>query len=259
MNDQDKALARRALETKQLTIEQVEEIRTEVDRTGRSFEEVVRSRGLLAAPKPAAPVPPVAPRVVPLSPPHLGPLWEAIRNRNSGSRIPPLYSALLTASLLIFAVLLLLTVTRMRENSSKDQDLAVEQSKNVAEAERRSAEALRGYQRSIIEAREAHARQALAKAREAMARADERLKTAASSPEIRLALNEAFVGYNTYLEELPDDADVRLERARTHQLRRNYDLAIADLERVIELKPESAKTCQDRIAQLRLLLARTPK
>jgi hypothetical protein len=57
----------------------------------------------------------------------------------------------------------------------------------------------------------------------------------------------------------PDDAAVRIERARTHELRRNYDLAIADLERVIQLQPASAKMFQDKIAQLRLFLARTPK
>jgi uncharacterized protein YciI len=81
----------------------------------------------------------------------------------------------------------------------------------------------------------------------------------AGSPEAVLALNEAFVGYNGYLEVLPDDADVRIERARTHQMRRNYDLAITDLERAAELKPERAQALKDQVSQLRLLLARTPK
>jgi hypothetical protein len=62
-----------------------------------------------------------------------------------------------------------------------------------------------------------------------------------------------------YLDVNPDDAAVRIERAKTHELRRNYDLAIADLERVIQLQPASAKMFQDKIAQLRLFLARSPK
>src|SRR6266480_3055002 len=76
---------------------------------------------------------------------------------------------------------------------------------------------------------------ALALARAAIVRVDKMLASAASATEISLALNEAFVGYNMYLEEIPDDAPVRVERARTHELRRNYDKAIADLERAIEL------------------------
>jgi len=92
-----------------------------------------------------------------------------------------------------------------------------------------------------------------------MARTDALLKAGTASPDLAQALNEAFVGYNAYLDVLPDDADVRIERARTHQLRRNFDLAIADLERAAELKPDRAPALRDQVAQLRLLLARTPK
>jgi len=144
----------------------------------------------------------------------------------------------------------------MRENTAKDRELAVEQSKNMSETERKSAEARVGYQRSIIEARETKAKESLAKARQAMARVGDK---PATSPEVLLSLNEAFVGYNGYLDVIPDDADVRIERAKTHQMRRNYDLAIVDLERAAQLKPEFAKGLQDQIAQLRLFLARTPK
>jgi tetratricopeptide (TPR) repeat protein len=264
VNEQDKAFARKALEEKRLTIEQVQEIRAEVDRSGRPFEEVAIARGLLRAPKPApisAPPPPAPPAPVGPRVPadRKSPLEEALEKLLPSSRFPRLYFLLLVASFVIFAGLLLLTVNKMQENSSKEQDLAVEQSKNITEAERKSAEAMRGYQRSVIEAREAHARQGLAKAREAMARVDDRMKTTSSSPDITLALNEAFVGYNTYLDVLPDDADVRIERARTHQLRRNYDLAIADLERASQLKPDRAAALRDQITQLRLLIARTPK
>jgi hypothetical protein len=249
MNEQDKSLARRLLEAKRLTIDQVEELRSLADRTGRSFEDVARSRGLLEAPKPAAAPPAPAPAPVPGPPPKAP----------KDVRFQILYPALLTASLLIFSILLLMSVSKLSENSSKDRDLAVEQSKVITEAERQAAEARLGYQRAVIEARETRAKEALAKARGAMTRVDERMKTAASSPEITLGLNEAFVGYNTYLEVLPDDADVRMERARTHQLRRNYDLAIADLERAAQLRPERAQALKDQVSQLRLLLARNPK
>jgi len=247
MNEQDKSLARRMLETKQLTIEQVEELRSEADRSGRRFEDVARSRGWLKPPQPPAAPPPAA--AAPKAP---SPARGSVR-------FPGLYPVLLTASFLIFLGLLAMSLSKLSENSSKDRDLAVEQSKVMTETERRASEARLGYQRSIIEARETRAKEALVKARQAMARADDRMKTAANSPEIALALNEAFVGYNTYLEVLPDDAEVRLERARTHQLRRNYDLAIADLERVAQLRPERAPALHDQVSQLRLLLARNPK
>ncbi|HEV3029828.1 MAG TPA: hypothetical protein VG457_19770 [Planctomycetota bacterium] len=247
MNDQDKALARRMLEEKRLTIEEVEEIRAEVDRSGRPFQEVAASRARPGSSKPASR--PAPPPPAPVLPP------PASRE----TRFPALYPALLTASFVIFSILLILSLNKLKENSSKDQDLAVEQSKVITEAERKAAEARQGYQRSIIETREARAKEALAKAREAMARVDQRMKAVAASPEITLALNEAFVGYNTYLDVLPDDADVRIERARTHQLRRNYDLAITDLERAAQLQPERAQALQDQVSQLRLLLARRPK
>ena len=61
MTPEDKALARRAIEEKKLTIEQVQEIRAEVDRTGRSFQDVAAARGLLAVRVSA----PLAPGAVP--------------------------------------------------------------------------------------------------------------------------------------------------------------------------------------------------
>jgi hypothetical protein len=83
--------------------------------------------------------------------------------------------------------------------------------------------------------------------------------TVSGTPEYTQALNEAFIGYNTYLDVLPDDVDVRIERAKTHELRRNYDLAIIDLERAATLKPAQAPALKDLVSQLRLLIARTPK
>lgn len=242
MNEQDKLVARRALEQKRLTIEQVEEVRVEVDRSGRSFEAVAVERGLLKPVSPPVDVP------VPQKRPHVP--------APAKPKIPLLYLALMAASFVIFAGLLIATVVKMRQQTAHDQDLAVEQSRNMTEADRRSSEARIGYQRSIVERREARAKEALAKARLAMTRA---AAAPANSPEATLALNDAFTGFNAYLDVLPDDADVRVERARTHQMRRNYDLAIVDLERAAELKPDRAAALKDQVAQLRLLLARTPK
>jgi tetratricopeptide (TPR) repeat protein len=219
MNEHDKAFARRMLKEKRLSIDQVELIKAEVDRGGRPFRDVAIGRGLLSgadfAPKPKEPMGYV-------------------------------YIFLLASSALIFGALLILTMHRAQERSKHDEELAIETSKSMTEAERKAVEARIGYQRSIVDNREGRAKEALAKARAAMAR----------TPQ---DLNEAFVGYNTYLDVLPDDADVRLERAKVHELRRNYDLAITDLERAAALKPTQAPALKDRVAQLRLLLARTPK
>lgn len=229
MNEHDKEFARRMLKEKRLSIDQVERIKSTVDLGGGSFRDIAIGRGLLPAedftPKPKQP-------------------------------LDPVYIILLAVSAIIFVGLLIMTIRRAEERSQHDEELAVASSKNMTETERKSAEARVGYQRSLVESREIRAREALKNAREAMARAR---SSAVGSPEHTQELNQAFVGYNAYLDVLPDDADVRLERAKTHQLRRNYDLAIADLERVAVLKPDLAPELEGRVAQLRLLLARTPK
>jgi hypothetical protein len=157
MNDQEKAYLRRALDEKLLTIEQVDELRKEIQRTGRPLMELVSSgmrMGLLASPPDPSPPPrPAAP-------------VDALP-QSKAAKIPPLYAGLLAASCLIFSGLLIATVIKMRENTAKDQELAVEQSKNMTETDRKAAEALLGYKRSVIEAREAKAKQSLAKARAA--------------------------------------------------------------------------------------------
>jgi|SRR6185295_4653251 len=250
MNEQDKALARKALQENRLTIEQVEEIRAEVDRSGRSFKEVALQRGLLPAPPPPAAPKPPPPKAAPPPPPP-PPAISSGPRRN----IPSLYLALLAASLVIFSGLLVSSVLKLKERSRQDDELALETEKSRVEAERKAAEASFGYKRAVVSVNEKAAREQLAKARAAMARVDK-----LSNPiEINLALNEAFIGYNMYLQEIPDDAMVRVERADTHQRRRNYDLAIADLERAIQLQPALEPTLKDRIAQLRLFLARKPQ
>jgi hypothetical protein len=244
MNDQDKAVARRAIEDRKLTIEQVEEIRAEVDRTGRSFQDVARARGLLPPPPPAPP-PPQPP---PAPPPA-----------RRATPVPMLYQALLAASVLIFSGLLIATLSRMRERTRKDDDLAIETEKYNSESDRKAAEARRGYNQSLVSVRESEAIQQLAKARDAMARVDKMLGTGTLPPELTVALNEAFVAYNHYLRVFPDDAVVCVERARTHEMRRNYDLAIADLEHAITLQPNLEPALRDRIARAKQMLARKPQ
>jgi hypothetical protein len=238
MNEQDKAAARQALERKQLTIEQVEAIRAEVDRSGRPFKEVAKSRGLLVEPTPAASA------------------WKAfLRNM----RLSPLYLGLLIASFFIFAGLLIASLFKLEERSRRDEELMLETARSNAEADRKGGEARRGYTQSLIQGKEAQAREHLGRARAAMARVDSILNTGTLPPELTLLLNDAYVGYNAYLAVLPDDAVVLVERAKTHEMRRNYDLAIADLERAIQLKPEMEVPMKSRIAQLKLLVARKPQ
>ena len=229
MTDQDKAVARRAIEEKKLTIEQVETIRAEVDRTGRSFLDVATARGLLRAPAPRA------------------------------TSVPILYQALLAGSVLIFSGLLIATLSRMRERTRKDDDLAIESEKNNAASDRKAAEARRGYNQSLVAAKESEATQQLAKARDAMARVEKMLGSGTLPPELTVALNEAFVAYNMYLRVFPDDAVVCVERARTHEMRRNYDLAIVDLEHAISVQPNLEPALRDRIAKAKQMLARKPQ
>jgi tetratricopeptide (TPR) repeat protein len=230
MNDHDKAFARKALEKKLLTIEQIESIRDEVELSGRSFEQVAAAYGLKKETV-AAPAPPKV-------------------------KIPLLYEILIVLTLLI-VVGVPVSIWRLIQTSRKDVELALESEKSSVDADRKAGEARAGYQRELIMNRDARAGEALGRARAAMARVTP--SSDPKAPDIALALNEAFVGYNMYLDVNPDDAAVRIERAKTHELRRNYDLAIADLERVIQLQPASAKMFQDKIAQLRLFLARSPK
>jgi hypothetical protein len=242
MKDEDKAFAREALEKKQLTIEQVEEVRAEVDRTGRPFKDVALSKGLLSAPKP---------------PPS--PVQRAIAELIRHSRMSPLYLGLLAASFLIFAGLLAATLFKLSERSRKDEDLVLETARSNKEADRKGAEARRGYTMGVLTEKETQAREQLAKARAAMARVESILQSGTLPPELPLHLNDAFVGFNMYLSVIPDDAVVLVERARTHELRRNFDLAVADLEHAVALKPELEPGLKSRIAQLRLLVARKPQ
>jgi len=237
MNENDKAVARRAIEEKKLTIEQVEEIRVEVDRTGRSFQDVAASRGLLAQRVPSAALgPPPPPK----------------------QKIPLLYELLILATLLI-VLGVPVSILRLRERSTKDVDLALESEKNNTDSDRKAIEARRGYNQTLVAAKESEAQQNLVKARAAMARVEKMLNSGTLPPELTVALNEAFVAYNHYLRIFPDDAVVCVERAKTHEMRRNFDLAIADLEHAITLQPTLEPALRDRIAKAKQMLSRKPQ
>jgi hypothetical protein len=252
MNDQDKAVAREALERKQLTIEQVEAIRAEVDRTGRSFREIAVTRGLLPKPEQRS-------SLLDLPWTSRGLLWQALLDLRKKSSIPPLYFGLLAGSFVIFSGLLIFTVVKLQERSRRDEDLVLETVRSNKEAHRQGAEARRGYTMGVLTEKETQAREQLARARAAMARVESILQSGTLPPELTLHLNDAFVGFNAYLSEFKDDAFVCVERARTHELRRNFDLAIADLEHAVAVKPELEPGLKSRIAQLRLLVARKPQ
>jgi hypothetical protein len=251
MNEQDKAAARKALESHRLSIEQVQEIRQEVERSGRSFMDIAVERGLLKR-EPPPPAPSAAPP--PPRPPAAAPAPLPAAPAPPRKPIPTPYVILLGCTLLI-VLGVPVSVMRLFEHSKRDDELALETERSRAEADRHAGDASRGYKRAVISGNEALAREHLNKARAAMAWAEK----LGDTPERRQALNEAFVGYNMYLQEMPDDVEVRIERAGTHQARRNYDLAIADLDRVIQLRPDLEPSLKERIAQLRLFLARKPQ
>ena len=227
MNDQDKAAARRALEEKKLTIEQVEQIRMEVDRTGRPFQEVAAAHGLVNVPA---------------------------RRR----KIPLFYELLILATLLI-VLGVPVSFLRLFEKSKKDGDLAVETDRSNIDSDRKAADARRGYNKSLVDAKESDAQQSLAKARAAMARVETMLNSGTLPPELTVALNEAFIAYNNYLRVFPDDAVVCVERAKTHEMRRNFDLAIADFEHAITIQPALEPALRDRIAKAKQMLSRKPQ
>jgi tetratricopeptide (TPR) repeat protein len=54
-------------------------------------------------------------------------------------------------------------------------------------------------------------------------------------------LQGAITLYNTLLAEQPEDTVVLLARCAAHHGRENYELAIADAERVLELDPENSR------------------
>lgn len=174
------------------------------------------------------------------------------------SAVPPArrWLILIVTSAAIFTFLLILTGIQLRQRSERELDQALDSSRSRRAAEQESLRVVRDYERRSLNLKQDQARAQLARARAAWSRADEFLRTAPGNPDLILRLNEAFQGYNRYLDVMRDDADVLVERARVHEVRRNPDLALADLERASSLKSDLAPRLQEPISRLRKELAR---
>ncbi len=158
---------------------------------------------------------------------------------------------LILASAVIFCFLLGLTIVELRQRHDRELDRALESAHARRSADQESLRVVRDYERGALAVRQDAARAQLARGRAAWKLADERLRTAPGEPDLILRLNEAFQGYSRYLDVFPDDCDVLLERARVHELRRNPDLALKDLERAAALKPSLAPGLQETLTRLR--------
>src|SRR5439155_17538055 len=112
-----------------------------------------------------------------------------------------------------------------------DNWLAEESIEARARADQQAREAGIAYQRSRIANREADAQKSLQKARDLMKFAEERIREAPAEPQLHSHLVDATIGFNTYLQEHPDDAPVLVERSRAYELRRDFERALADLDR----------------------------
>ena len=231
MTPEDKRAAREALQQGRLSVEQVQELLADAGRTGRPFDELARERGLPSAKAPAPPPP--AP-----SPP-------ASRN--------PVYPALLGASLLIFTGLLVATIIYRLDRSRRDRQLDLDSAQAHVDTERAALEAKRAYDRRRLAQREADAREGLESARQTRAWIHDRIGKDPGDPTLHDRAVEATISLNQYLDSFPDDAPALVLRSRAWELRRNYDVALRDLERALALKPELAPELRVRLDLLRKL------
>jgi hypothetical protein len=245
MTPQDRALARDLLLQNRLTIEQVTDIQRECEASGRGFAQVAAERGWLPPAEPA--------RTTPSSGPGPAP---SLRSASSTS---PLFQRLLVVTLGLLAVLVAVGLLELRRRNERDRELAQETLRAMTDADRRAAEVRLAYERDSLKRQEAEFQAALKKARDLMARAEERTKVDPSDPQIHLGVVEATVQFNTYLAGHETDAGVLLERSRAYELRRDFERAIRDVDRAIELKKELAPVVDARLQELRLQLARPKK
>jgi len=179
VNEQERNLVRRVLESKRLSSDQVDQLMAEGSRTGRSIREIAIGRGLLSAQDFQAQPP---------------------------KQVATSTILFIFAGLMVFMGLALLTTRTFQARSQ--------------------------------------ARDSLTKAR---------VEGLAHKP------NEALVDFTRYLETFPDDVDVRIERAGILEQLRRYDLAISDLRRAAELKPDRAAALEQHILELRRLSSPRPK
>ncbi|HXX94404.1 MAG TPA: hypothetical protein VEN81_12280 [Planctomycetota bacterium] len=238
MSPEDRTLAREALIRRRMTIEQVTELQRESESTGRTFGQLALARRLLSpeeiasylgAPSPAAAAAAPAPRA---------------------------FHGLLAGTLAILGLLLVISAFHMIQKSEQDRRLAEESTIERAKAEQQARDAALAYQRSRIANRDVEAAEALKKARSIMTFAEERLREAPGEPQLHPQLVEATIGFNGYLEVFPEDATVHVERSRAYELRRDYERALADLDRAIELKRDLAPGLDRKLQELRLQVAR---
>ena len=235
MTPDDRTLAREALIRNRLTIEQVTELQKECEGAGHSFAQAALARNLLT-PEEVASILGIRP-----APPS------------------PFFNGLLVATLVVLGLIVVVSVLhRIRQNRS-DRRLAEESVEARARAEQQAREAGVAYLRSRVASRELEAQAALEKARGTMKFAEERLREAPAEPQLHSHLVEATIGFNTFLQEHPDDAAVLVERSRAYELRHDFERALADLDRAIEVQKDLAPKLDARVQALRLQVARPKK
>jgi hypothetical protein len=165
--------------------------------------------------------------------------------------MPRLWPVLVGACALAVGILLFRGVLDHRAQSRQEQDLALESARARADADREAQKVVKDYERRAAASKFENARAALAKARAAGERARTLFQTAPGDPALVSKLDEAYGAYTRYLSIVSSDADVLVERAGIHELRRNDDLALKDLELAVRLKPSLEPAVRDRLARLR--------
>jgi hypothetical protein len=165
--------------------------------------------------------------------------------------MPRLWPALVGACALAVGALLLRSALNHDAQSRQDRQLAIESARARAEADREAQKVVKDYERRAAATKLETARAALAKARAAGERARTLLQSAPGDPALVPKLDEAYGAYTQYLTVVAGDADVLVERAGIHELRRNDDLALKDLDLAVRLNPALEPAVRERLARLR--------
>ena len=222
MTPEDRHLAREALVSGRLTIEQVSALRDECEKTGKPFAELA---GLSS------------------------------REDTGGKHRDP-FPILILCSALLITGLLVATVVRMISSNQAKGDRAQEYNQMVYDTENLERQTRTQYERKQVTLRDATAHEALKKARAAMVFVEERREEAAGEPDLYVKLVQATLSYSTYLGIYPNDSAILLERAHAWDLLNNPERALKDLDRAVELDPALDAKVGDRVAELRLKLSR---
>jgi hypothetical protein len=241
MTPDDRTLAREAIIRRRLTIEQVTELQKECESTGRSFGQAAIARKLLG-PEEVASI-----------------LGAGAGPAGGPPPAPAVFHGLLLGTLGILGLLLIVSVLHLIQRHEKDRRLAEESIIEHAKAEQQARDAGLAYQRSRVANREVDARKSLEEARRIMSFSEERLREAPAEPQLHPQLVQATIAFNGYLEVHPDDAAVLVERSRAYELRRDFERALADLDRAIEVQKDLAPKLDPKLQELRLQVARPKK